>query len=81
MKETIAILMIYLGALAAGVAFWVWLGTLLIWKIFEVAGAATIIFPAFYIMVGVIIALIAGMIVGTHGEWYEIKLEEAKINN
>ncbi len=51
MKETIALLMIYLGATVAGVAFWVWLGTLLIWKIFEVVGAAGIIFPAFYIMI------------------------------
>ncbi|MDN5652827.1 MAG: hypothetical protein L0G51_09450 [Lactococcus lactis] len=68
MKETIAILLIYLGGFFAGVAFWVWLGTLLIWKIFEVAGAATIIFPAFYIMVWGIFALITGFIIGTYGE-------------
>lgn len=68
MKETIAILLIYLGGFVAGTAFWVWLGTLLIWKIFEVAGAVGLIFPAFYIMVGGVIALIAGIIVGTHGE-------------
>ncbi|MFK4953618.1 hypothetical protein [Lactococcus garvieae] len=68
MKETIALLMIYLGATVATVAFWVWLATLLIWKIFEVVGAAGIIFPAFYIMVGGILALIAGFVLGTYGE-------------
>ncbi|WP_153925017.1 hypothetical protein [Lactococcus petauri] len=68
MKETIALLMIYLGATVATVAFWVWLGTLLIWKIFEVVGAAVIIFPAFYIMIGGILALIAGCLLGMYGE-------------
>ncbi|MDG4967107.1 hypothetical protein OGZ37_11085 [Lactococcus lactis] len=43
MKETIAILLIYLGGFVASVVFWVWLGALLIWKIFEGAGAAAII--------------------------------------
>ncbi|EKF50388.1 hypothetical protein [Lactococcus garvieae] len=50
MKETIALLMIYLGATVATVAFWVWLGTLLVWKIFTIAGAASFIYPAFWIM-------------------------------
>lgn len=68
MKETIALLMIYLGATVASVAFWVWLGTLLIWKIFEVVGAAGIIFPAFYIMIGGILALIVGCLLGIYGE-------------
>lgn len=65
MKETIAILLIYLGGLVAGVAFWVWLGTLLIWKIFEVAGAVGLIFPSFYIMVSGVLALISGFIVAS----------------
>ncbi|WP_285141437.1 hypothetical protein [Lactococcus petauri] len=68
MKETIALLMIYLGGAVATIAFWVWLGTLLIWKIFEVVGAAGIIFPVFYIMIGGILALIVGFLLGIYGE-------------
>lgn len=63
MKDTIALLLIYMGFAVAGIAFWVWLGVLLIWKIFAVVGAASLIFPAFYIMAGGVLTVVTGAII------------------
>ena len=43
MKETVAIILIRVGATVINIAFWVWLISLLVWKFFAVAGASTVI--------------------------------------
>lgn len=65
MKETIAVILIWVGATVMNISFWVWLISLLVWKIFEVVGASTIIYPSFYFLVGGIITFVAGIILGT----------------
>lgn len=65
MKETIAVILIWVGATVMNIAFWVWLISLLVWKMFEVVGASTIIYPSFYFLVGGIITFVAGIILGT----------------
>lgn len=65
MKETIAVILIWVGATVMNISFWVWLISLLVCKIFEVVGASTIIYPSFYFLVGGIITFVAGLILGT----------------
>lgn len=65
MKETIAIILIWVGATITNIAFWVWLISLLVWKMFEVVGASTIIYPSFYFLVGGIITFVLGIVLGT----------------
>lgn len=64
MKEVIAIILIYVGAFVTNIAFWVWLVSLLIWKIFAVVGASTVIYPSFYTMIGGVISIIVGFLLG-----------------
>lgn len=64
MKEVIAIILIYVGAFVTNIAFWVWLASLLIWKIFAVVGASTVIYPSFYTMIGGVISIIVGFLLG-----------------
>ncbi len=40
-----------LGGVVATISFWVWLGTLLLWKIFGIVGAASLIYPSFWITI------------------------------
>ena len=63
MKETIAVILIWVGATVANFAFWIWLVSLLVWKMFEVHGASTMISPSFYTMSGGAIAFIIGLLV------------------
>lgn len=65
MKETLAVILIWVGATVMNVSFWVWLISLLVWKMFEVVGASTIIYPSFYFLIGGIITFVAGLIFGT----------------
>ena len=65
MKETVAIILIRVGATVINIAFWVWLISLLVWKFFAVAGASTVIYPSFYFLVGGIITFVVGYIFGT----------------
>ena len=51
MRSLIFLFTTWLGAVVAVISFWVWLGTLLIWKIFAVTGASSLIYPSFWIMV------------------------------
>ncbi len=63
MRELIIIFTAWLGAVVAVVSFWVWLGTLLIWKIFAVIGASSLIYPSFWIMIcGAVVTLICLLI-------------------
>lgn len=63
MKEFIAALVANIGGVIAVVSFWVWLATLLLWKIFAIAGAASFIYPAFWIMiVGAVLWLLGVMV-------------------
>ena len=58
MKNFIFLFTMWLGAVVAVISFWVWLGTLLIWKIFAVTGAGSLIYPSFWIMIlGAVVAL------------------------
>ena len=65
MKETVAVILIWVGATVMNISFWVWLITLLVWKFFAVVGALTVIYPSFYFLVGGIITFLAGIILGT----------------
>ena len=51
MKNIIFLFTMWLGAVVAVISFWIWIGTLLIWKIFAVAGAGSLIYPSFWIMI------------------------------
>ena len=51
MKNFIFLFTMWLGAVVAVISFWVWLGTLLIWKIFAVTGVSSLIYPSFWIMI------------------------------
>ena len=65
MKETVAVILIWVGATVMNISFWVWLISLLVWKFFAVVGALTVIYPSFYFLVGGIITFLAGIILGT----------------
>ena len=64
MKEAVAVILIWVGAVVMNVSFWVWIISLLVWKIFEVVGASTLIYPSFYFLVGGIITFVLGMVLG-----------------
>ena len=58
MRNFIFLFTMWLGAVVAVISFWVWLGTLLIWKIFAVTGASSLIYPSFWLMIfGAVVAL------------------------
>ena len=58
MRSLIFLFTVRLGTVVAVISFWVWLGTLLIWKIFAVTGASSLIYPSFWIMIlGAVVAL------------------------
>ena len=65
MKETIAVILIWVGATVMNIAFWVWLISLLVWKFFAVVGASTIIYPSFYLLLGGIVTFVAGIVFGS----------------
>ena len=65
MKETVAIILILVGATVMNISFWVWLISLLVWKFFAVVGASTVIYQSFYFLVGGIITFVAGLILAT----------------
>lgn len=62
-KEFIAVLVAWLGGIVMVVSFWVWIGTLLLWKIFTIVGAAGFIYPAFWIMIVGAVLWLCGSIV------------------
>lgn len=62
MKETIAVILIWVGATVMNISFWVWIISLLVWKFFEVVGASTIIYPSFYFLLGGIVTFVAGIV-------------------
>lgn len=64
MKELIILFTMWLGAVVAVVSFWVWLGTLLIWKIFAVTGAGSLIYPSFWLMVCGAVATFISLLIG-----------------
>ena len=65
MKETIAVILIWVGATVMNIAFWVWLISLLVWTFFAVVGASTIIYPSFYLLLGGIVTFVAGIVFGS----------------
>lgn len=65
MKETVAVILIWVGATVVNIALWVWLISLLVWKFFAVVGASTIIYPSFYFLVGGITTFVVGIILGS----------------
>ena len=65
MKETIAVILIWVGATVMNIAFWVWIISLLVWKFFAVVGASTIIYPSFYLLLGGIVTFVAGIVFGS----------------
>ena len=50
-KAFLCVLGMWLAGLTAVIAFWVWLGTFLIWKILAIVGAGLLVWPAFITMV------------------------------
>ena len=64
MKNFIFLFTMWLGAVVAVISFWVWLGTLLIWKIFAVTGASSLIYPAFWIMIFGAVVTLTSLIIG-----------------
>lgn len=59
MKDLVLMIILYVGLIVSVVSFWVWIATLLIWKIFAIAGASTLIYPSFFIMVfGAVVTII-----------------------
>ena len=50
-KKFLCVLGMWLAASTAVIAFWVWLGTFLLWKILAIVGAGLLIWPAFITMV------------------------------
>ena len=50
-KAFLFVLGMWLAGLTAVIAFWVWLGTFLIWKILAIVGAGLLVWPAFITMV------------------------------
>ena len=65
MKETIAVILIWVGATVMNISFWVWIISLLVWKFFAVVGASTIIYPSFYFLLGGIVTFVAGIVFGS----------------
>nr|DAD56773.1 MAG TPA: hypothetical protein [Caudoviricetes sp.] len=65
MKETVAVILIWVGATVMNIAFWVWLISLLVWKFFAVVGASTVIYPSFFFLIGGIIVFVVGIILGS----------------
>ena len=60
-KAFLCVLGMWLAGSIAAIAFWVWLGTFLIWKILAIVGAGLLVWPSFITMVSgglVFIALI-----------------------
>ena len=60
-KVFLCVLGMWLAGLTAVIAFWVWLGTFLIWKILAIVGAGLLVWPSFITMVSgglVFVALI-----------------------
>ena len=64
MKEFIILFTVWLGASVAVISFWVWLGTLLIWKIFAVTGASSLIYPSFWIMICGAVVTLTSLLIG-----------------
>ena len=64
MKETVAVILIWVGSTVINISFWVWLISLLVWKIFAVVGASTVIYPSFFFLIGGIITFVVGIILG-----------------
>ena len=64
MSEFIILFTMLLGAVVAIISFWVWLGTLLIWKIFAITGASSLIYPAFWIMIFGAVVTLTSLIIG-----------------
>ena len=64
MSEFIILFTMWLGAVVAVISFWVWLGTLLIWKIFAITGAGSLIYPAFWIMILGAVVTLTSLIIG-----------------
>ena len=64
MKELIILFTIWIGAVVAVISFWIWIGTLLIWKIFAVAGAGSLIYPSFWIMICGAVVPLAILLIG-----------------
>ena len=64
MKELIIIFTTWLGVFVAVISFWVWLGTLLIWKIFAVTGASSLIYPSFWIMICGAVVTLTSLLIG-----------------
>lgn len=62
-KEFIAVIVAWLGGTVMVVSFWVWIATLLLWKIFTIAGAASFIYPSFWIMIIGAVIWLCGVIV------------------
>ena len=65
MKETIAVILIWVGATVMNISFWVWIISLLVWKFFAVVGASTVIYPSFLFLVGGIVTFVAGIVFGS----------------
>ena len=49
-KLFLCVLGMWLAGLTVVIAFWVWLGTFLLWKILAIVGAGLLIWPAFITM-------------------------------
>ena len=64
MKNFIILFTMWLGAVVAVISFWVWLGTLLIWKIFAVTGAGSLIYPSFWIMICGAVVTLTSLLIG-----------------
>ena len=78
MKETIAVILIWVGATVMNISFWVWIISLLVWKFFAVVGASTIIYPSFYFLLGGIVTFVSGIVFGsilTNKLWLNCKRE------
>ena len=50
-KAFLCVLGMWLAGSTAVIAFWVWLGTFLIWKILAIVGAGLLVWPSFITMV------------------------------
>ena len=65
MRSLIFLFTVWVGTFVAVISFWVWLGTLLIWKIFAVAGAGSLIYPSFWIMVLGAVVVLTSLLIGS----------------
>lgn len=64
MRNFIILFTMWLGTVVAVVSFWVWLGTLLIWKILAVTGASSLIYPSFWIMICGAVVSLTSLLIG-----------------